>query len=85
MSEEVELMDKCLHDDCVYRGYIYLDGQEPVCQYALVECKARGCKISECDKYRAGKKIRARLRREDIVIYWERELYGDETNSVLGH
>ena len=84
MSEEVETMEHCKHDDCVYRGYIYLDGQEPVCQYALVECKARGCKISECDKYRAGKKIRARLRKEDIVIYWEREFYEDTDGDLLG-
>lgn len=70
---EIELMDKCQHEDCVYRGTIEA-GKTPVCNYALVEGRVRGCPISECSKYKSGKKIKPRLR-EDISIFWEREFY----------
>lgn len=84
MREEVEeCRTHCRHIDCVYRGQIDA-GHTPVCLYAMYEGRARGCKISECDKYKAGKKIRPRLRREDIVIFWEREIYGDTDGDVLG-
>lgn len=43
----------CRHDDCVYRARF--DGQ-PMCAYIFREGHARGCSISECDKYRTGHK-----------------------------
>lgn len=82
MSEKHELMTECKHKDCIYRGFISA-GHTPVCLYAMYEGKARGTKISECDKYTAGKKIKARMR-EDIVIYWETEFYGDTDDNILG-
>lgn len=81
-NETVELCSThCRHKDCIYRGQIDA-GHTPVCLYAMYEGKARGCRISECDKYKAGKKIKARLR-EDIIIYWETELYGEDTDGDL--
>lgn len=83
MNEEVEeCRTHCKHKDCIYRGQIDA-GHTPVCLYAMYEGRARGCKISECDKYKAGKKIKARLR-EDIIIYWETELYEDTDGDLLG-
>lgn len=73
MSEELEtVLEHCTHPDCIYRGAIDA-GYTPVCLYCLYEYKARGCKISECDKYRSGKKVRAKMK-EPFVLYWEVEL-----------
>lgn len=77
-----EVKTHCIHKDCIYRGQIDA-GWTPVCLYAMYEGKARGCKISECDKYTPGKKIKAKLR-DDIVIYWETELYGDTDADIMG-
>lgn len=44
--------DDCKHIDCKWRGRF---DSQPVCQYMMITGKPRGCKISECDKYEAGK------------------------------
>ena len=82
-DNEIQTVEEnCTHPDCIYRGHID-GGWTPICMYSLIECKARNCKISECDKYKSGKKTKARMRK-DIVIYWETELYGNtDDNSVL--
>lgn len=84
MQEEHELVSThCKHPDCVYRGTIQVDGATPICMYAIIENKVRRCKISECDKYKPGKKTKPRMR-EDVVIFWETELYGiTDDNSIL--
>lgn len=84
MQEEHELvLTHCKHPDCVYRSTVNLNGKIPVCVYAMIENEVRGCKISECDKYKRGKKTKAKMR-EDVVIYWETELYGNtDDNPIL--
>ena len=80
--EEETVKENCSHPDCVYRSHI-AGGVTPVCIYALIEGRSRNCKISECDKYKGGKKTKAKMR-EDIVIYWERETYGStDDNPIL--
>ena len=84
MSEELEtVLEHCTHPDCIYRGAIDA-GYTPVCLYAMHTGEARRCPISECDKYKPGKKIKARIRREDIVIFWETEDYEDADDNILG-
>lgn len=84
MQEEIELVaTHCKHPDCIYRSVMYFDGKTPICVYAMIENEVRGCKISECNKYKKGTKTKARMR-EDVVIFWETELYGNtDDNSVL--
>ena len=74
MQERHELVDTdCKHADCVYRNSIR--GEHiSFCGYILEEGHSRGCKISECDKYKSGKKTRARMH-PMIYIEWEREFY----------
>ena len=42
----------CQHEDCKYRGRFNF---VPCCVYMLVTGRPRGCDISKCDKYVAGK------------------------------
>lgn len=80
MKEEVvELAKDFCPDDCVYLTLI--EGSVPACYYAATEHEVRGCKISECDKYTPGEKVKARMRR-DYVIWWECELYGDDADFI---
>ena len=50
MSETV--IKHCKHEDCKYRCKL---GKDACCVYILIKGVSRGCKISECDKYQAGK------------------------------
>lgn len=45
---QMETMDDCIHKDCYYR----CEQKLVTCDYILYESVRRGCKISECDKYR---------------------------------
>lgn len=45
--------EHCKHKDCVYRGTVNF---QPCCDYILFEKHSRGCGISDCDKYRTGKR-----------------------------
>lgn len=55
-EEVIETVDvHCKHKDCVYRTRLSLSGD--CCGYMLYTDMPRGCKISECDKYRKGRKI----------------------------
>lgn len=38
----------------MYRSQIG-NGATPICYYAVIKHESRGCKISECDKYKQGK------------------------------
>lgn len=71
--EKIETVkEHCKHEDCIYRAHID-GGNIPICYYAVLECKSRGCKISECDKYRGGKPLKARMNLE-YMLFWEYEL-----------
>lgn len=75
MQEVEELVSELCPEDCIYRNYID-GGNTPICYYAVIMCECRGCKISECDKYKPGKPIKVRMDKE-YVIGWEREIYDD--------
>lgn len=78
MQEEIETVrDHCTHDDCIYRAHID-GGNTPICYYAVIECQSRGCKISECDKYKGGKPIKP-IMGEEYLLFWEYEIYDDNT------
>ena len=64
-------LEHCKYEDCIYKRVI--GGGIPVCFYAVVMNESRKCKISECDKYRTGKK---RVRSREEYIEWE--LYYDD-------
>ena len=78
MKEKEELVETYCPSDCVYR--VKLHGVIPACYYAVLEQRVRGCKISECDKYRSGKPIKARMDSE-YVVWWEYR-YDEDDNSV---
>lgn len=46
--------EDCIYEDCKYRGSF---AHEPACMYMLYTGKPRGCKISECTRYKKGKGI----------------------------
>ena len=46
----------CLHEDCAYRAG---KSTGDTCDYILITGKPRGCLISQCDKYRPGRKKRS--------------------------
>lgn len=79
-NKKVETVEAdCRHPDCCYRRYIN-GGVGQMCAYMLVEGKCRGCSISECDKYRSGKKKQPRLK-STFQIYWEYEYYDEGTTD----
>lgn len=58
LMEVIETVDEhCKHPDCVYRMKLvhgYPMGE--FCNYSGIMGRSRGCSISECDKYRAGRR-----------------------------
>lgn len=70
----------CKHPECIYRSQID-GGQTPICFYAALAGEPRRCKISECDKYKDGRKIRPKMR-ERYIIWWETELYDEDADFV---
>ena len=80
MQEEVELAKDYCPSDCYYRSYID-GGNTPICFYAVIERKCRGCRISECDKYRKGTPTKAVMQR-DYAILWEYD-YDDEDADIV--
>lgn len=73
--EEIETVkEHCKHPNCVYRQKLR-DCGEPCCMYAAMENEPRGCKISECTRYKDGKIVKPRLIKSDMYIIWEREYY----------
>ncbi len=69
MKEIETVLDHCKHPDCVYR--LWLDKNTPCCYYAAMENEIRGCKISECTRYKRGKKS---VRQTELYIVWD--IYG---------
>ena len=81
VNEEIEeVRFHCTHPECIYRSSIDA-GTIPICFYAVLAGELRGCKISECDKYKDGRKIRPRMK-ERYVIWWETELYDEDADFV---
>lgn len=76
-----ELCVKLCPSNCMYRTYID-GGATPICYYAVIMQKSRGCRISECDKYKAGRPKQPRMK-EEYVLYWERELYGEDEDADI--
>lgn len=78
MKKGIELVEEHCPSDCVYR--VMLDSCTSACYYAVIEQQIRGCSVSECDKYRSGKPIKARMDKE-YVVWWEYQ-YDEDDNSV---
>lgn len=79
MKEQLELCEDFCPVDCVYR--VLLESYIPACYYAAVERQLRGCKISECDKYRSGKPLKPTMDRE-YTVWWEYEFYDEDDNAL---
>ena len=80
MSKKIETVDEHCPKDCIYRQPIRsmnCDG----CMYSVMENKLRGCKISECDKYRIGHPKRARITYA-TEIFWEYEVIADGDDTI---
>lgn len=61
-SNQAETMEKCNHPDCYYHS---AKNTLPTCDYILRTGVPRGCKVSECDKY----KPRGKEKNKTIVIF----------------
>ena len=61
-STQPETMAYCRHPDCFYRS---AKNTVPTCDYILRTGVPRGCKVSECDKY----KPRGKEKNKSIVIF----------------
>lgn len=80
MVEDIELCADYCPEDCMYRSYID-GGNAPICFYAAMEHQLRGCKISECNRYKPGRPIRPRIR-EEYFLMWEYLIYEHDADSV---
>lgn len=71
MSKKVieTVSEHCKHEDCIYRRSLPGNRTE-LCFYAAVEHERRGCKISECTRYKRGKPRRPRID-VNVEIWWE--------------
>lgn len=77
MAKEIETVElHCKHPDCIYRIKLS-GGRYECCMYAAIEHQCRGCKISECDKFKHGAKIKPMLTINTDIV-WEIEYYEDE-------
>lgn len=78
------VLEHCRHPECIYRSQID-GGQTPICFYAVLAGELRGCRISDCDKYKDGRRVRPRMR-EDFEIWWECEFYDEDADFIWqGH
>jgi len=71
--EVIEEVDEYCPKDCIYR--MHLDGTTHYCGYCAVEKRSRGCKVSECNRYKRGKK-KITIEKGSLEIRWE--LYDEE-------
>lgn len=74
------VLEHCKHPECIYRSFID-GGNTPICFYAVLAGEPRKCKISECDKYKDGRKIRPRMK-DRYIIWWETELYDEDADFI---
>lgn len=71
-TEVIETVEvHCKHKDCIYRGIL---SWTPYCNYIGIEKEPRGCKISQCDRYKPGKKIQPRMHK-NYELDWEWEVF----------
>ena len=61
-STQPETIEPCKHPDCYYHS---AKSTVPTCDYILRTGVPRGCKVSECDKY----KPRGKEKNKSIVIF----------------
>lgn len=80
IEEIEEVRFHCKHPECIYRSQID-GGSTPICFYAVLAGEPRRCKISECDKYKDGRKVRPRMEK-DYILWWEIELYDEDADFV---
>ena len=81
VNEEIQTVLKhCKHPECIYRSQID-GGSTPICFYAVLAGEPRRCKISECDKYKDGRRIRPRMEK-DYILWWEYELYDEDADFI---
>lgn len=78
--QKIETAKEYCPNDCIYRSYIDA-GNTPICFYAVIEGKGRGCRISECDKYTAGTKVKPQMNKYNF-IEWEYETDGENAHFV---
>lgn len=72
MREVETVNEHCKHTDCMYRGKV---GTTDTCDYIIYKHQSRGCKISECIRYKRGrKKVNSTLGQVSIAF----EVLGDE-------
>lgn len=81
MSKEIELVEEHCPEDCIYRQPVRSLNTEG-CFYSVMENKLRGCKISECDKYKRGNPKKARMK-FSTEIYWIYEVDEDGTDDTI--
>lgn len=62
--------EHCVHMDCVYR--MTLERGVPFCNYCAMEEEPRGCKISECTRYRTGTRT-VTMTKEGLHFLWRIE------------
>lgn len=80
-KEDIELAVDYCPRDCIYMTYID-GGYTPVCYYAVLMNECRGCKISECDRYKSGKPLKPRMKTE-YTIFWEYKIHDDEDDADI--
>lgn len=74
MKEIQTCQEHCKHEDCIYRRTLGHD--TPICFYAVIMRESRGCKISECDKYRRGtKKVKSTYEYIEWDIYYDDDYF----------
>ena len=72
MQEIETVKEHCKHEDCYYRRRIGSRTKDDgYCNYACMEHMPRGCKISECDKYKPQAAERRPHMNSDFVIEWK--------------
>lgn len=77
MQEIETVQEYCQHEDCIYRRCF--ERSTPYCDYIGVEKRPRGCDISQCDKYKPGKKIQPRMHKNyELDWEWEMFLFRDD-------
>lgn len=66
---EIETVNEFCKTDCVYRCLLDIQGNY-FCNYCVMEQAPRGCRISECDKYRRGNK-KIRIQSGTLYTIWD--------------
>lgn len=68
MDTIIEEVDDYCPSDCIYR--LRFDNVSTCCGYCIVENQPRGCKVSECNRYKRGKR-RVTIEKGTLEFRWE--------------